>query len=413
VTALARAFEPKRIVTALVVIFVLISAADLVVPGRTFMPDENRFLAEAKVMAEEGRFVVFENYRAWEMPLVAIVYAPLYKISGGGAMFIKLARVFQAFLLVLTAVGAASIALSIFGNRLTALIVLFSVTIYPSFLAYQCLLLSETLYTFLLVWGTAALYRWRGGAAALAAPVCVFALSVYARAVLTFMTPVLVVARSLAVTGKPDRVIRVAKYFAMSCALFAVCMSPWWARNWLVFGRFVPFTTSASWNLYLGNNPGNANAGVDWSEDVDRKTADRIFSLRDELLMDKAFMTEGRVYIMGNKSVFLRNSWLKFKRFWNVFLNADVEKLPRYFKYYNWASFVSWGLAFPLALVSLWVNRKEWLLMLPIFALIAYHTFIHVVVISSLRYRLPIEPFFLILGADCLRRFYEERMPVE
>jgi len=53
------------------------------------------------------------------------------------------------------------------------------------------------------------------------------------------------------------------------------------------------------------------------------------------------------------------------------------------------------------------------LLMLPIFSLIAYHTFIHVVVISSLRYRLPIEPFFLILGADCLRRFYEERVSVE
>jgi hypothetical protein len=64
-------------------------------------------------------------------------------------------------------------------------------------------------------------------------------------------------------------------------------------------------------------------------------------------------------------------------------------------------------MAFPLAILSVWLNRRKWLELFPIFALIAYYTLIHIVVISSLRYRLPVEPFFLILGADCLSRFYD------
>jgi hypothetical protein len=39
--------------------------------------------------------------------------------------------------------------------------------------------------------------------------------------------------------------------------------------------------------------------------------------------------------------------------------------------------------------------------------LIAYFTFVHVVTIASLRYRVPIEPFFLVLGADSLALAFE------
>ncbi|MCF8710497.1 glycosyltransferase, partial [Rhizorhapis sp. SPR117] len=31
---------------------------------------------------------------------------------------------------------------------------------------------------------------------------------------------------------------------------------PWWVRNWLVLGAFVPLTTSSGVGLWIGNNPG-------------------------------------------------------------------------------------------------------------------------------------------------------------
>jgi hypothetical protein len=393
--------KPK-VIAALALIFILISAADVIVPGRLFMPDESRFYEEAQKLADSGRFVAFGSHRAWEMPLTALIYVPFYKITGGGEAFIKSVRVVQAFVLMLTAIGAATIAFSIFQNRRAALIALFAVTIYPSFLAYQLLLLSETLFICCLVWGMAFLYLWDGKKIVPAAAVLAFTLALYTKAALTVMTPVLIVARCLGVKLERRRIVLCV---IGACALFALCMSPWWARNWMIFGKFVPYTTSASWNLYLGNNPSNLSAGVDWVSDVEVKKVEEIFALEDELAISEAFMAEGRAYIAREPIVFLKNAWLKFKRFWNFTLNADSEKLPRLFRYYNIASIISWGPAFCFSIVSVWLNRRKWLQLLPIFMLIAYYTVVHTVVISSLRYRLPIEPFFLILGADGFCRF--------
>jgi hypothetical protein len=385
----------------------VISGADLIAPGRTFFPDVERIVEEARSRSEDGKFVVLGKYRAWEMPLTAMIYSIFYGFFGEGEAFIKSVRVSQAFLHVLTAIGAASIAFSIFGNRCTAVIVLFSMIIYPSLLAYQAVLLSETLFVFFLVWGFVFLYRWSEERPfMLVFSVLSFTLSLYTRAAITLLAPLLVAARSIYVAdGRPG--VR-AKYFALSCILFAVCFSPWWIRNWHIFGKFVPLTTSPSWNLYLGNNPANQTAGVDWATDVDVERVGEIFSLNDELMIDKAFSEEAKLYIAQNKMIFLKNAWLKFKRFWNYKLNTQEEKLPKYFRYYNLASILSWGIAFPLAIVSAWLNRRKFRLIFPIYLLIAYYTFIHVVVIASLRYRLPIEPFFLILGADCLYRLSQK-----
>lgn len=35
----------------------------------------------------------------------------------------------------------------------------------------------------------------------------------------------------------------------------ALAMLPWWVRNWLVFGAFVPLTTASGYSLWIGNNP--------------------------------------------------------------------------------------------------------------------------------------------------------------
>lgn len=35
----------------------------------------------------------------------------------------------------------------------------------------------------------------------------------------------------------------------------ALAMLPWWVRNWLIFGAFVPLTTASGYSLWIGNNP--------------------------------------------------------------------------------------------------------------------------------------------------------------
>jgi hypothetical protein len=184
-------------------------------------------------------------------------------------------------------------------------------------------------------------------------------------------------------------------------------MSPWWIRNWGVFGKFVPFAP-ASGNFYLGNNPANKTAGIDWSTDVEQAVVDRISSSGDELAVSKAYMDEAKKYILENKVIFLHNMWLKFKRFWNFTSNYKGNMYSKAFLLYNISLLLGWGTAFTLGVVSFFINRKRWRDFLPIYLLIAYFTFIHTVVIASLRYRLPIEPFFIIVGADCVTRIYNK-----
>jgi hypothetical protein len=45
--------------------------------------------------------------------------------------------------------------------------------------------------------------------------------------------------------------------------------------------------------------------------------------------------------------------------------------------------------------------------LLPVYLLIAYFTLVHAAAIASLRYRLPIEPFFIVMAADMACRLAE------
>lgn len=40
-----------------------------------------------------------------------------------------------------------------------------------------------------------------------------------------------------------------------AAAIALAVMAPWWVRNWLVFGAFVPLTSAGGLSLWIGNNP--------------------------------------------------------------------------------------------------------------------------------------------------------------
>lgn len=401
-------FLSKKVLLSLAAAFVIIAAIDLMLPGSLFWSDEYRFESEIRSLSENGVMTTGGSL-AFDMPGDALVYSVPYILTGGGSLFYRAARVLNALLHVLTAVGAASIAQSIFKNRLTSLIVLFSMIIYPSLLAYQATILCETLFTFFLVWGFAFLFAWDGEARNekyFYAAAASFVLSLYVKATITTLMPILILARALFVKRAwRDRVRAVV----LSCVIFAVLMTPWWVRNYHVFGEFVPFTTSASANLYLGVNPVNRHAGIDWSTDVDKDENAAILALGDELAISRAYSEKSLEHILADKAEFLRRMPLKFIRFWNFQSNYKGDKYSSAFVLYNVALALSWGVACPLGLLSIWLNRERWREFLPIFAIIAYFTLIHVVVIASLRYRLPIEPLFIAVGADCLTRVLSRR----
>ncbi len=359
-------------------------------PAGTSLPDEKRFLASAADLAATGEFFV-GKMRAWEMPGTEIFFALFLKVFPGKTAALMAIRVAQAILVAMQSILIGSLAMRLFRDKTAGLIAALIAAFYPFYLFYQGMALSETLFDFLLVAGIVLLYRWRDNGARINVEmvsilVCLVAATMV-KGVLTALAPILV---AIAVIGRrplPDAV----KVLGAAAAVYCVLMSPWWIRNYAVLDAFVPFTTSASENLYLGNSPGNPTGDPDWSP----LSGDPLMSTPGELARSKAYAHAALDYIRSEPGAFVSRVGRKFGRFWNVIPNAESYSSP----FYKILAAVSFGPVLLLAIAGLALTRSRWRDFLPLYLLFVYFTALHVVTIASLRYRLPIEAFLIVLAA--------------
>ncbi len=355
-------------------------------------------------MAATGAFSV-RGSRAWEMPGTAAFFSAFIAIFASKNAAIIAIRIVQAVLLLLQAFLVGKIARRIFDDRAIGSSAFVMTALYPFLVYYQGLLLSETLFNTFLIAAIASLYWWRDRGFRLDAVFLVtcwlFALALYTKATLTVLPPFLIAAATLSARNW-RLTLRAA---LVSALIYAALLTPWWWRNYTVLGVFVPFTTSAAANLYVGNNPRNTSGGIDWGKDVDPAVVARIDALPNEIQRQRAYGAEAVRYITGNPVAFLRLVGLKFIRFWNIVPNASEFGKS----IYRIISIASFGPVLILSIVSAIIWRRRLLAFAPLLLLFAYFTIVHVVTIASLRYRLPIEPFLIALAAapvgTVLRRF--------
>ena len=379
--------------------FFLCVALDLFYfPATTTFPDEQRFLASAARLVETGGFWVGGD-RAWEMPGTALFYAPFVALAPSPGAAILPIRLAQAALLIVQAILIGVTARRIFRDRRTALIAFAMTAFYPFLLYYQGLLLSETLFNTLLVAGFASLYWWRDRGfrmdAALVLCCACFGAAALTKATLTVVPPILIALLTLP-ARRASLTIRAC---AVATLIYAAVLAPWWVRNYLVLDTFVPFTTSAALNLYLGNNPQNPTGGVDWSANVETGVFARLQAMPDEIARQREFTAAALAHIRDDPGGFVQRMGFKFVRFWNIVPNA-----PQFSgAFYRIISVASFGPVLLLALLTVVLRRNLANELSPILLLIAYFTIVHMVTIASLRYRLPLEPFLILLAAASVR----------
>lgn len=332
------------------------------------------------------------------MPGTALFYAPAVWLFGPHSAIIPI-RLVQATLLVIQCGLVGLIARRLFRDHTVSFLASLIAALYPFLLFYQGLLLSETLFNTLFLAGIAALFWWRDRGMridrALVVASFLLAVATLTKATLTLLPPLLLAATAWLAGTNWRRVIAIL--IAASC-LYAAFMSPWWIRNAMLFHTFVPFTTGSAENLYLGNNPHNPDAGIDWAHDADPKTAARINAMPGELARQQAYKEAALRYIESNPAAFIRAAAKKFVRFWNIVPNAAEFRGGLYV----FVSAASFGPVLLLALIAAVRRRRQWRLLAPLYLIFAYFTLVHVIIIASLRYRLPIEPLLIVLGAEPL-----------
>lgn len=350
--------------------------------GEVIFPDEHRFWSLTQSIAD-GWSYEMEGFRAHDMPLTAIMLALFTRATGTGIIGAKILLVLISSCTIFL---IGKIALRFSDVRLTAWLAGLAAALYPFFIFYSTLILSETLFLFLLSLFFLLILRSDGGAFVAAGIIA--GLAHLTRPTLSPFLPAVVVWARVR-SGIHWR------HLLISALLFFATILPWGIRNIDALGEFHLGTANSGHVLWEGNNPYNTTGGVAGG---DLRYLEEMPEGLGEVEADRWQRDRAIEFIRSNPSRFAGLAARKFIRFWNLWPNAPGFDRGMY----RWIAFASFTPVLLLGLASIYVLRKMWRDAIIMWLFICYYTAIHMVMIGSLRYRLPLEPLLVALAAACL-----------
>jgi hypothetical protein len=321
------------------------------------------------------------------------IYMPLYPIwtaIWGGGISLRLADIVLSVAMIWI---IYELSFELFRDIRAARLAAVAAAIYPHFIFYSVVGLTETAYLFVLCGAFLLLYRDRyvAGSALLVA-------SILIRPSIDLLAPILVVLFAFFVHRRTP--IQSAGRLLAYALCYVILMAPWWAHNIGKYGEFVRLTLGDGVVLYSGNNPLNqSGGGVDDSTkgtDMDRSG---FIVMADPIQRNQAYRDAALAFISENPGRFVELAAIKFVRFWRLWPYAPEFETPTIIA----VSLLSYGVMLVLAIVFLWrQGLTEFRKISPILLWAAYLTLVHMITIGSVRYRLPLEPFVIIFGCRTL-----------
>jgi 4-amino-4-deoxy-L-arabinose transferase-like glycosyltransferase len=279
----------------------------------------------------------------------------------------------------------------VFDQR-TGLIAAGIAALYPHFIFFSVAGLTETLFMALLV---AAYVAWYRGLNVLAAVFAV--LAILTRPILDVLAPILVLYFSLAIHKQP--IAAAARNLVIYAGIYYGLMAPWWLHNYQAYGTFVRLNLGGGLALLSGNNPGNQTGGIDINLGA---ASARFQSITDPVERDRAMQQAAIEYIKSDPQRFMAQAVLKLARFRRPWPHTESYRS----QIYVLAALFSFVPVTLLAAASLVLcSRVQLVHAVPLLLFIAYLTAAHTVFPGSIRYRLPLEPFLVVLAAAAAAEF--------
>ena len=281
---------------------------------------------------------------------------------------------------------AYALALRIYRNEAVALAAAFACALWPHFVFFAAVGLTETMFIALVLAALVSLHdeRYALGSVFLV-------LSILTRPALEPFAPIVVLLFALVVHRQSLRfsIARLAIY----ALIYVSLMAPWWAHNYVKYGEFVRLNVADGMVLYTGNNPSNTSGGGITGPDVDFAGFRKI---ENPVRRSEAFRNAAVEYIKSDPWHFVAMMGVKFGRLWRPWPHVEDYRSSLIVA----VSVATFLPALVLALVGLAATlRSHFHLLLPSLAYMAFLTLVHMVTFGSVRYRVPMEPIVLILAA--------------
>lgn len=336
-------------------------------------------------------------------PLYPYFLAVIYKVAGTGLVTVK---VVQAVIGGFTAGGVFLLGSAVF-NRKTGLVAGLIAVFYVPFIYYDSAILLPVLATFLntfMLYFLVVAISGRRQRDFLAAGLLAGLSAAGNASILAFAG----VAALFVLVGSRGRVLSRVRMCAVFAAGIAVIVVPITIRNAVVGGDFVPLTSNAGLNLYIGNHEASTGAyvkpeGLDVYTDPEGDTIAEAAVGRALKPSEVSSWWAGRAmdYIRGNPGGFAANLLRKAFFFWSVYEVPQIEHLAfekRYSALLRIPS-PSFGIVCPLGIMGIILafRKRRSARLLFLYILTYSVTIISFFVVA--RYRLPMVPALMAFAA--------------
>jgi 4-amino-4-deoxy-L-arabinose transferase-like glycosyltransferase len=293
---------------------------------------------------------------------------------------------------------------------------------YPSFLGFNNLLLTETLFTLLLslfCYLLVLAYR-REALGYLLAAGLILGLATLTRSILWMSPPLLAV--FLVATWKGSWLRRGLAVLAVVVP-FAIALAPWAYRNSVLERTFVAVDSMGGRNFMMGNyrhtplyrswDAISFTGETSWIAEVlaaDHSTEPKIQG-NTQGQLDKLALKRGLLFVRENPWLTAQRDLIKFFDFWGLErelvagasrgyfgnLSGLVVALLALLLWGSYAALLFLGI-FGMCLAPLADRRLHWLLL----SVIAYTCGLHTLVFAHSRYHLPVMPLVLVFAATAI-----------
>jgi 4-amino-4-deoxy-L-arabinose transferase-like glycosyltransferase len=188
---------------------------------------------------------------------------------------------------------------------------------------------------------------------------------------------------------------------------FVLGMLPWWVRNWQVTGHFVSTTLWVGASLVDGlNEQANGESNMKFMEEPARFGLDPNLNQMDEWEQDRYLREKAWEFACSHPGRVLELAALKFARFWNPLPNAA----PWRASLLGLLSLFTCAPLMILAIGGAWRMRQCWVTILLLAGPVIYFCAIHLVFVSSVRYReaaiLPVLGLVAVAIRDVVGRVF-------
>ena len=342
-----------------------------------------------------------ERYAIFRTPGYPALLAGLFLV-GGNDPPILWGRALSAVLGTAAVAGVAALAKLLFDER-TSLIAAAMAAVYPEAIALSVFVLSEAPQCPLLVWQLVAwTTAWKAGGTPAARWAAIAGLlaglaTLMRPSWLLFVPFAAMIGIALGPRRRDHAVIGGVMLAAMCLALL-----PWWIRNYAVAGRFVPTTLQVGASLYDGLGPQATGASdmrfvadfVAQQRAADARAAGNLDGTFEDRL-DRTMRDASLAWSGQNPTRVLALAGIKFLRMWSPLPNATEFGSTTL----RLVLALTYTPVLALALVGAWrYGRRDWPYLLCLLPAV-YFTCLHVIFVSSIRYRQPAMLVLIVLAA--------------